>query len=81
MSIQTNFDPYEVLMDLVNNQNDLAREHNKSAHLIHLLSEKVQAQQLTIDMLIKQAEALNHMNEEILKKMFLGDINGQASNH
>jgi hypothetical protein len=60
MKFDSNFDPYEALVNMDRNVNNVIQAHNALARL-------VEEQQQTIDILIKGMNAANTANEILMK--------------
>lgn len=61
MSINTDFDPYQALINMDNNIKNLIQAHN-------LLALKVEEQQAVIDVLIKGLDSANKANQLMMEQ-------------
>lgn len=67
----SNFDPYQALINLDQNMQNLVLAHNA-------LAKRVEEQGQVIDVLIKGLEASNKANEHLIKNM-VSDINNKLA--
>lgn len=72
--LNSNFDPFEALQNLAQNQEILYNNDQQIAQSVNNLLAKLTEQQRIIDQLIKQVESTNRANE-ILLESFLKEIN------
>lgn len=61
--LNTDFDPYQALINLDHNMKNLVQAHNQ-------LAERVQQQEQVIDTLIKGLEMANKANERLIRDNF-----------
>lgn len=62
-----NFDPYEIMQQLSENQVKLNEDHTKLSIAMHQIVSKLNEQQRVIDLLQKGLDAANKANEIILQ--------------
>lgn len=66
--LDNNFDPYQALQQLANNDTQLDQNLHKLIRAHNALAEKVEQQQEVIDVLIKGLDAANKANQELLSQ-------------
>ena len=65
--LDSNFDPYEIMQQLSDNQVKLNEDHTKLSIAMHQIVSKLNEQQRVIDLLQKGLDAANKANEIILQ--------------
>lgn len=65
--LDSNFDPYEIMQQLSENQVKLNEDHTKLSIAMHQIVSKLNEQQRVIDLLQKGLDAANKANEIILQ--------------